>query len=41
MCNVDKAVNDGIVDPERMGVIGHSHGGTEVNWIVSTLVATC
>jgi dipeptidyl aminopeptidase/acylaminoacyl peptidase len=35
MCNVDAVIRDGVADPGRLAVIGHSYGGYEVNWIVT------
>jgi|SynMetStandDraft_2_1070026.scaffolds.fasta_scaffold00483_14 dipeptidyl aminopeptidase/acylaminoacyl peptidase len=35
MCNVDAVIRDGVADPDRMAVIGHSYGAYEVNWIIT------
>ena len=34
MAGVDQAIEDGLADPERLGVTGGSYGGYLTNWIV-------
>lgn len=33
---VNKLINDGLIDPERMAVVAHSAGARRANWLVAT-----